>query len=362
MKKNGKIELLRFWFSICVLCLHIQKYFPGEASLKEGIRFHFFPYGGIGVEFFFVVSGFLMAASVFYASEAQKSLPLGEATFRFFKSKFTSLIPMRLLAFVLLLVATVRVESWGFMTVVEKLIAYIPGFFLVQMSGLGEVYINHVEWYLSMMFIGMFIIYPFLRKNFDVFSNIVAPAVAILVLGYMYRSFGRLSDVRSWEGMCYRSMFSGVAELCLGVTCFAACQRLAEWKPSVMGRLVFTLLELLCWGAVFTMIMLTLPRKYEFYMLTFITLGVICAFSMVSYGSKLFDNKFSYLLGKLSLPIYLCQLIPITVIPEYYGHLPMKQQMTMAVVSTILLALAVSGLSKLMAIGKRSRNIENQSK
>ena len=33
MKKNGKIELLRFWFSICVLCLHIQKYFPGEVSL-----------------------------------------------------------------------------------------------------------------------------------------------------------------------------------------------------------------------------------------------------------------------------------------------------------------------------------------
>ena len=85
-------------------------------------------------------------------------------------------------------------------------------------------------------------------------------------------------------------------------------------------------------------------------------------FLIGTYGSKLFDNKFSYLLGKLSLPIYLCQLIPITVIPEYYGSLPMKQQMIMAFVSTILLALAVSGLSKLMAIGKRSRNIENQSK
>ena len=303
-----------------------------------------------------------MAASVFYANEAQKSLPLGEATFRFINSKFTLLIPMRLITFVLLLAATVRVESWGFMTVVEKLIAYIPGFFLVQMSGLGEVYINHVEWYLSVMFIGMFIIYPFLRKNFDVFSNIVAPAAAILVLGYMFQSFGRLSSVKSWEGLCYRSILRGVAELCLGVTCFAACQRLAEWKPSVMGRLAFTLFELLCWGATFTMMMLTLPRKYEFHMLTFITLGVICAFSKLSYGSKLFDNKLSYLLGKLSLPIYLCQLIPITVIPEYYGHLPMKQQMTMAFVSTILLALAVSGLSKLMAMGKRSKKVEESIK
>lgn len=362
MKKNGKIEFLRFVFSICVVCLHIQKYFPGEVSLKEGVRFHFFPYGAMGVEFFFVVCGFLMASSVFYANEAQKSLSLGEATYRFIKNKFAALIPLRLIVFVLLLAATVRIESWNAIKVVERLIAYIPGFFLVQMSGFGDVYINHVEWYLSVMLIGIFIIYPLLRRNYDVFSNIVAPAAAVLILGYMFQSFGRLSSVKSWEGLCYRSMLRGFAELCLGVTGFAVCQRLKDMKLSVLGRLVFTLFELVCWGAAITMMMLTLPRKYEFYMLSFITLGVICAFSKLSYGSKLFDNKLSYFLGKLSLPIYLCQLIPITVIPAYYGSLPMKQQMTIALASTILLALAVSGLAKLLTIAKRTKRGENQAK
>lgn len=362
MKRNGKIELLRFWFSICVLCLHIQKYLPGEVSLKDGVRFHFFPYGAMGVEFFFVVSGFLMAASVFYANESQKSLTTGEATYRFIKNKFTSLIPMRLIVFMLLLATTVLLESWDGMTVLRKMISYVPGFFLVHMSGFGDTYLNHIEWYLSVMLIGMLIIYPLLRKNFDVVSKAVAPVAAIMVLGYMYQSFGRLSRVQSWEGLFYRSMLRGFSEMCLGVTGFGICLKLQERKLSVMGRLAFTLFELLCWGAAFTMMMLTLPRIYEFYILIFITMGVICAFSKRSYGSILFDNKFCYFLGKLSLPIYLCQLTPLMLVPEYYAFLPMKQQMALTFIITIILALVVYGLSCVITIDKRGKRAENQGK
>ena len=40
----------------------------------------------------------------------------------------------------------------------------------------------------------------------------------------------------------------------------------------------------------------------------------------------------------------------------------MKQQMTIALASTILLALAVSGLAKLLTIAKRTKRGENQAK
>lgn len=62
--KNGKVELLRFFFCIAVLLFHEQKYILGEASLEHGVHFALFPHGSIGVEFFFVLSGVLMAKSI----------------------------------------------------------------------------------------------------------------------------------------------------------------------------------------------------------------------------------------------------------------------------------------------------------
>ena len=62
-QKNGGIELLCFLFCLIVLLFHEQKYLLGEASLKHGVHLAFFPHGSIGVEFFFVLSGALMASS-----------------------------------------------------------------------------------------------------------------------------------------------------------------------------------------------------------------------------------------------------------------------------------------------------------
>jgi peptidoglycan/LPS O-acetylase OafA/YrhL len=339
-QKNGKIELLRFLFSIGVLWFHIEKYISGQVALQKGIHISFFAYGSMGVEFFFLVSGFLMAASVYYAKDRQKELPLGTATFQFVKNKFVSLLPMRLIVFVLLFAATIACEAWNVTTVIKKLVSYIPGFLLVQMSGFGASYINHIEWFLSAMLIGMFILYPLLRKNFDVASKIIAPLVSILILGYMFQNFGRLTGVNAWEGLVYRPMLRGIAELSLGVVCFVICQSLKNAKLSGIQRLAFTGFEAACWFAAFAMMMLTLPRKYEFSILLFIAAGTTCSFSNLSYGAKWFDNKLCFYLGKLSLPIYLCQLIPITVVPKYLRFLSVTQQMLVCFAATIVLAVA----------------------
>ena len=64
-KRNGTIDILRFLFCIGILLFHIEKYIFEEPSLKNGIHFDFFPHGSIGVEFFFLVTGWLMAKSIF---------------------------------------------------------------------------------------------------------------------------------------------------------------------------------------------------------------------------------------------------------------------------------------------------------
>ncbi len=57
MKKNGKIELLRFVFALTVVIFHLN-----VDWYNHGLQLMY--HGNMGVEFFFLVSGFLMARSI----------------------------------------------------------------------------------------------------------------------------------------------------------------------------------------------------------------------------------------------------------------------------------------------------------
>lgn len=55
-KRNGKIELLRFLFAVIIVLHHSRQLLGDENCLFLG--------GSLGVEFFFIVSGYLMMSSI----------------------------------------------------------------------------------------------------------------------------------------------------------------------------------------------------------------------------------------------------------------------------------------------------------
>ena len=57
-RKNGKIELIRFIFTMFIVFYHCQRHYL-KGVLYAG-HFTFFARGYIGVEFFFLVTGFFM--------------------------------------------------------------------------------------------------------------------------------------------------------------------------------------------------------------------------------------------------------------------------------------------------------------
>lgn len=354
MKRNGKIELLRFIFSIGVLCFHVQKYISHEISPSSPIRFDFFVHGAMGVEFFFILSGFLMASSVFYAKESDKNFSLGSSTALFMKKKVMSVFPMHCLVIIPVFAATALSRGWGVTECLKKLVDSIPGFFFLQMAGFKGTYINHIEWYLSAMLICMFLIYPLLRKFYKTFTHIIAPLVSILLLGYMAHSFGKLTGVMSWEGFCYRGMLRGFAELCLGTVCFEICRYFKEKEISKKRRIIFTFAEILLWLVSCALIMTTVSYYYEFHTLICIAAAATITFTGLGYGSTLFDNKLCLYLGKLSLPIYLCQLILIELVPAYLGHLSIGLQMLIAISGTLVISIGLLHLTELITPKKKT--------
>ena len=80
--RNGKIEFFRFFFSIAVLLFHLEKYILGESKCGGDIGLSLFVHGAMGVEFFFLVSGFLMAKSAqkVYANNTMSLETIGTET------------------------------------------------------------------------------------------------------------------------------------------------------------------------------------------------------------------------------------------------------------------------------------------
>ena len=67
-QKNGSVELLRFLFTSIIIFFHINLDLWDQKKIIAVIRdipVTFFNHGNIGVEFFFLVTGWLMAKSIY---------------------------------------------------------------------------------------------------------------------------------------------------------------------------------------------------------------------------------------------------------------------------------------------------------
>ena len=94
-RRNSTIDILRVLFAVVIALFHIAEVYPLQISNKISL----FAQGAIGVEFFSVVTGFLMAQSVKKRLE-EKSFEIGketayyvgENTLRFFHTTFFHLL------------------------------------------------------------------------------------------------------------------------------------------------------------------------------------------------------------------------------------------------------------------------------
>ena len=99
--RNGSIDLMKFVFTLVIMLFHTNKLFGG---------------GYIAVDFFFVVSGYLMAVSMEkrMTRQSQKPVPLGQDTVSFLLHKAGGIFPYYVVVFVLTFILSnvIKNGSW----------------------------------------------------------------------------------------------------------------------------------------------------------------------------------------------------------------------------------------------------------
>ncbi|MBP5260508.1 MAG: acyltransferase [Clostridiales bacterium] len=334
---NGEIELYRFLFCIAVLLFHAEKYFLGEPSSLGAFKPYFFVHGAVGVEFFFVCSGFFMARSL-RKDIAKGDADTGSAAVKFILHKIKGIAPVHIVFFILSFISLIIVRAWGIKEIISRAVDSIPSFFLIQMLGFKGTSPNHVSWYLSVMLISMFVIYPFARKWYSVFVKVIAPVLALVILGYLYLNYGSLTGVMVKVGIFYKSMLRGFAEILIGLTVY----EIAEWfkakeKTKAQRVLISVAAVILLIGSGIY-IMHTLPSRYEFLMIPVSAALMVIAHSRQGILFDLVNNRFSVLLGKLTLPVYLSQVTMINLIGYFGSEWSFGVQTAVLAVSAFALA------------------------
>jgi len=294
--RNGAIDFWKFVFSILVVQFH--------SSNLTKIKTTPFVGAAIAVEFFFLVSGYLMAASL--SRYKEEEIMVGRDSRNFMLHKIRGLCPEIFIAWGIgFAVQHIARKNVTPASLVKDLMTGIWDMFFLRESGLEGFKANPAAWYISAMLLAMLVLVPLFLKNRDVFLNVWAPVLAIAALGYLSKNVGDLRGPTDWLGFCYKGWLRAVGELCMGVICWGICQKIRNVPYSRLAKLLLTMLELGCYLGVILWSYSHKGSQMDFVMLLLFAAGVVVTCSGHSLLSSFFNKPLVYFLGKVSFPVYL---------------------------------------------------------
>lgn len=330
--RNGGIELLRFVFCMGIVFLH--------GSMGFGSAY-------LGVEFFFLISGAFMARSLSNVhGEKESPAATCKASISYLVKRVWAVFPY----FVL---------STGIGTVVKilscgELVASVAGaasdILFLKNYGFPAASATGVLWYLSAMFFAMWLLYPFMRRYYEVFTHYLAPMIFLLITGFLMQTYGTLEVPDSWFGVLNTGFLRAIAAMCLGAVAHVGSTYLARlMKASKALRTGATVIEVLLWGGTVGYMALWKSETNMGDGLIVIAMGV--AASVALSGQSLLAGKLDHpltaFLGKASTVLFMNHFYWF----EYLGDLLGKCGISLNPSATKLTALALSLLTSAIVWG-----------
>ncbi len=304
-KQSSYIPMVDFWkfvFSIVIMCYHANKMAGFEDIL-------FFKKGFILVEFFFMVSGFFMAKSL-YALKEKPIHSLGDESWRFTLNKAKKIYFPYVIAFGIHFIVRMLIEEVRIKDMLIEASLSIRELTMTYSTGLktGRFH-NGPTWYISAMILGMFILYPILRKYYDTFSKVIAPFFSIFVYAYLQNEYKSINLSSHFGEIICLGFLRGLCALSIGIFIFQLVRKATESKIQLnfLGKGALALFEL---GIVGYLLLITFHKRFsanEFQYFAVILQGMLVF--ILFYNPIKITNKFCVKvckwLGEMSLYIYL---------------------------------------------------------
>ena len=308
-KKNFSIEFWRFAFALSIAIMHFNEIY--QIRLYSKVQSGFFPGAYLGVDFFFILSGFLLVSHYNQAVINGKE----ESAFYFTFGKIKHIYAYYIVAFFLLMLHNILQIHYAsplsfIKTLAENIFQYKWEIVLLQMSELGEkTYINFPTWYISVMLICNYFIYALIKKNKSNFINIIAPLIIIVGGGYLANKWSNISMWHDYNGLLNYGWIRGMIDGCIGCLIYELYQKLLVQKNSwtKFQIAMINMVEIIFIVRVVYAIYTHKNGRDDFWDIFLMAGIILIAFLKVTYIDHFLDNYISAFLGQMSLVIYLNQ-------------------------------------------------------
>ena len=264
MSRNFGLDLLRAISIWLVLFQHAGINIPGLKPLKIG---------GIGVEIFFVISGYLIGGILF--REIEKNNSLKTTLKKFWTRRWFRILPLYYLILAAKFIFSGGSIGWNILYYVFFLQNNFFGisFFEVSWSLVIE------EWFYLFSPIFLFLVTKFLKKESLIFSAMLGFIVLVVILRTIYVVHGDVpyEGVNSNFPFRFDSLFIGVLLSYLNHKKWNLFERLKSIKVFIAGLLLFFTYIYYYWTLSFPNDLINesyFPRTVGFFVLPF-SIGLI---------------------------------------------------------------------------------------
>ena len=357
-QKNGSVELLRFLFTSIIIFFHINLDLWDQKKVLAVIRdipVTFFNHGNIGVEFFFLVTGWLMAKSIYsryiqtkttsYAGGTGNMRSAGKTgntgnegiaggngiedyadgtetglfteTINFVTHKARAIFPYYLLACALTPLVRVMTDR---MLTFSYFLNRLPSLFFLQRVGIGKPFIG-CTWYLSSMLIALVAAYPLCRRFYKAYTLFIAPVLCAVLLGAIIVLTGSLGDIDDWFFFTYKTNIRAFAEISMGATAFEISRRMQGRVYPAAVRILLSLTALTCMSLSIAYMCSAMEGRLgigAFYLLFVLVVIAFSGEGILCHAGCFSHPLFSYL-GRISLPMYVTQTLLRRSVPWYFA-------------------------------------------
>lgn len=293
-QRNGEIDVLRFIFIVLIILGHIIKGTLLNLNIESKLA------ADIGVEFFFIVSGYLLCKHYYDKGRYIEKDNYSDNIWKYTLRKASYIYTYILLNVILSIIIRMIFLQESILDNLFYLLMDLPVllFINIPIHQTGTLYFTG-QWFLSALFVSTFIIYALIIYKKELFIKIISPIIAVFIYGYMMWKYKTLISINLKSDFIDGGILRGIAGMSLGVFAYNLSQIFVKIN---LNKLVISIFKNISFVIVIYQAIWCNPKlRFSIIVLLFFA---IC----FSFGNsyKINSNIITNHLAKLSMIMYIC--------------------------------------------------------